>query len=127
MVTIHRCSNYQAAEVRHAVMAAIADLGGWQAYIKPGETVLLKVNLVLSKGPDAAATTHPAFVAELARQLKEHGCRVIIGDSPGGTFNAAMLRRNYRMTGMMQAAEESGAELSYNTGTKEVACPAEKC
>ena len=66
MVTIHRCSNYQTAEVRRAVTAAIANLGGWQAYIKPGETVLLKVNLVLSKGPDAAATTHPAFVAELA-------------------------------------------------------------
>lgn len=124
MVTIHRCNNYQAEEMRQAVTAAIADLGGWQAYIKPGETVLLKVNLVLSKGPDAAATTHPAFVAELARQLKEHGCRVIIGDSPGGTFNAAMLRRNYRVTGMMQAAEEGGAQLSYNTGTKEVACPA---
>ena len=126
MVTIHRCNNYQADEVRRAVAAAVTDLGGFEPYIKPGETVLLKVNLVMSKGPDAAATTHPAFVAELARQLKEYGCRVIIGDSPGGTFNTAMLRRNYRMTGMMQAAKESGAELSYNTGTKEVACPAGK-
>jgi len=106
MVTIHRCSNYQAAEVRRAVTAAIANLGGWQAYIKPGETVLLKVNLVLSKGPDAAATTHPAFVAELAGQLKDYGCRVIIGDSPGGTFNATMLRRNYRMTAMSQEADK---------------------
>ncbi len=126
MVTIHPCNSYQTEEVRSAVAAAIKDLGGFEPYIKPGERVLLKVNLVLSKGPDAAATTHPAFVAELARQLKDYGCSVIIGDSPGGTFNAAMLRRNYRVTGMMQAAEESGAELSYNTGTKEVACPAGK-
>ena len=126
MVTIHRCNNYQADEVRRAVTAAVMDLGGFEPYIKPGETVLLKVNLVMSKGPDAAATTHPAFVAELARQLKDYGCRVIIGDSPGGTFNTAMLRRNYRVTGMMQAAEESGAELSYNTGTKDVACLAGK-
>ena len=126
MVTIHPCDNYQTEEVRRAVQAAIADLGGWEPYIQPGETVLLKVNLVMSKGPDAAATTHPAFVKELARQLKEYGCRVILGDSPGGTFNTAMLRRNYRVTGMMQAAEESGAELSYNTGTREVACPAGK-
>ena len=115
MVTIHRCNNYQADEVRRAVTAAVMDLGGFEPYIKSGETVLLKVNLVMSKGPEAAATTHPAFVAELARQLKDYGCRVIIGDSPGGTFNTAMLRRNYRVTGMMQAAEESGAELSYNT------------
>ena len=126
MVTIRKCKNYQPEEVRTAVAAAIADLGGWEPYISPGETVLLKVNLVMSKGPDAAATTHPAFVAELARQLKDYGCRVIIGDSPGGAFNAALLRRNYRVIGMQKAAEESGAELSYNTGTREVACPAGK-
>ena len=126
MVTIRQCNNYQPEEIHRAVAAAIEDLGGWKPYINPGETVLLKVNLVMSKGPEAAATTHPAFVAELARQLKDYGCRVIIGDSPGGTFNTAMLRRNYRVTGMLQAAEESGAELSYNTGTREVACPAGK-
>ena len=124
MVTIRHCNNYQLEEIHRAVTETIEDLGGWEPYVKPGETVLLKVNLVMSKGPDAAATTHPAFVAELARQLKDYGCRVIIGDSPGGTFNTAMLRRNYRVTGMVQAAEESGAELSYNTGTREVACPA---
>ena len=126
MVTIHSCNSYQTEEVRKALTAAIDDLGGFEPYIRPGERVLLKVNLVLSKGPEAAATTHPAFVAELARQLKDYGCTVIIGDSPGGAFNAAMLRRNYRVTGMMQAAEESGAELSYNTGTCKVACPAGK-
>lgn len=126
MVTIHPCNSYQTDEVRRALTAAIADIGGFKSYIQPGETVLLKVNLVMSKGPEAAATTHPAFVTELAKQLKDYGCHVIIGDSPGGTFNTAMLRRNYRMTGMMAAAEESGAELSYNTGTKEVACPAGK-
>lgn len=126
MVTIHPCNSYQSEEIRRAVSAAVSDLGGFAPYIAPGERVLLKVNLVMSKGPEAAATTHPAFVAELARQLKDYGCQVIIGDSPGGTFNTAMLRRNYRMTGMMAAAEESGAELSYNTGIKEVACPAGK-
>ena len=105
MVTIHRCNNYQAEEMRQAVTAAIADLGGWQTYLKPGETVLLKVNLVLSKGPDAAATTHPAFVAELARQLNEYGCHVIIGDSPGGTFNAAMLRTLRRRPDMFRESD----------------------
>lgn len=126
MVTIHPCNSYQKTEIQEALDAAIADLGGFEPYIQPGEQVLLKVNLVMSKGPEGAATTHPAFVAELARRLKEYGCSVVIGDSPGGTFNAAMLRRNYRVTGMAQAAEESGAELSYNTDTKDIACPAGK-
>ena len=86
MVTIRHCNNYQPEEIHRAVTETIEDLGGWEPYVKPGETVLLKVNLVMSKGPDAAATTHPAFVAELARQLKAYGCRVIIGDSPGGAL-----------------------------------------
>lgn len=126
MVTIRKCDSYSEKQIEEAVSAAIRDLGGFAPYVKPGETVLLKVNLVISKGPELAATTHPAFVAELARQLKHYGCRVIIGDSPGGTFNTAMLRRNYRITGMTQAAQESGAELSYNTDTAEITCPAGK-
>ena len=123
MVTIHQCSSYQKEDLHRAVSEAIADVGGFEKYVRPGETVLLKVNLVIGKGPEVAATTHPAFVAELARQLKAFGCRVIIGDSPGGPFNAAMLRRSYRVTGMMQAAEESGAELSYQTEIKEIVRP----
>jgi uncharacterized protein (DUF362 family)/Pyruvate/2-oxoacid:ferredoxin oxidoreductase delta subunit len=117
MVTIHRCESYQTEALEQALTAAIEDIGGLGPYIKQGETVLLKVNLVMGKGPEQAATTHPAFVAALARRLKAYGCRVIIGDSPGGPFNAAMLRRIYKITGMQQAAEESGAELSLNTNS----------
>lgn len=120
MVTIHRCESYEQGQIRQAVSAMLQDIGGFAPYISPGETVLLKVNLVMSKGPELAATTHPAFVAELAKQLKAYGCRVIIGDSPGGPFNAAMLKRVYKTTGMLQAAEESGAELSLNTNTAEL-------
>lgn len=126
MVTIYPCDSYQKEELRQTVEALVRDLGGWSAYVSPGETVLLKVNLVMSKGPEAAATTHSAFVSELARQLKDYGCRVIIGDSPGGPFNAASLRHNYKVTGMAQAAAESGAELSLDTDTAEISCAAGK-
>lgn len=120
MVTIHRCESYEQGQIQQAVSAMLQDIGGFAPYINPGETVLLKVNLVMSKGPELAATTHPAFVAELAKQLKAYGCRVIIGDSPGGPFNTAMLKRVYKTTGMLQAAEESGAELSLNSNTAEL-------
>lgn len=126
MVTIHQCDSYQQEELSQAIRAMVQDMGGFAPYVQPGETVLLKVNLVMSKGPELAATTHPSFVAELARQLKEYGCRVIIGDSPGGPFNSVALKRNYKITGMAQAAEESGAELSFNTNAAEVSLPGGK-
>lgn len=42
MVTIHPCNSYQADEVQRALTAAIADIGGFEPYIQPGESVLLK-------------------------------------------------------------------------------------
>lgn len=126
MVTIRTCPSYQEETVSAALRQALADIGGLDAYARPGETVLLKVNLVMGKGPEAAATTHPALVSALARLLIAHGCRVLIGDSPGGPFNAVMLRRVYHLTGMDRAAAASGAELSYSTETKTISCAAGK-
>ena len=126
MISIHRCENYTESELQEALDRSLADLGGWDPYVQPGETVLLKVNLVAARDPSLAATTHPAFVKVLARSLKDWGCRVVIGDSPGGVFNAARLKKVYRITGMEQAAEESGAELSYNTEVVQVDNPGGK-
>ena len=120
MVTIRTCPSYQEETISAALRQALADIGGLDAYARPGETVLLKVNLVMGKGPEAAVTTHPALVSALARLLIAHGCRVLIGDSPGGPFNAVMLRRVYHLTGMDRAAAASGAELSYSTETKTI-------
>ena len=119
MVSIHACENYSAESMKKAVEELLADLGGWERYIKPGEKVLLKVNLVAGRAPNLAATTHPAFVEALADSLVRYGCSVTIGDSPGGTFNAARLKKVYHITGMEEAAQHSGAELSLDTGTVE--------
>lgn len=124
MVSIHGCDNYTETALQKALDCALTDLGGWEPYIRPGEKVLLKVNLVAARDPALAATTHPEFVKVLARSLKEYGCPVVIGDSPGGVFNTARLGKVYRTTGMEQVARETGAELSYNTGVVEVEHPA---
>ena len=121
--SLHYCETYQEEKLRAALSQAIEDLGGFAPYIDPGDRVLLKVNLLLSKGADSAATTHPAFVRELAKLLIEYGAKVVIGDSPGGLFNEEILRRNYRVNGMIQAAEESGASLNYNTGSRTISLP----
>ncbi|MFC2076749.1 DUF362 domain-containing protein [candidate division KSB1 bacterium] len=56
-----------------------------EAFPRPfsGKNVLLKVNMLGPFHPDQAATTNPALVGALARQLLAAGARVTIGDTPG--------------------------------------------
>ena len=95
-----------------------------EGLFSPGEKILLKPDLLHGLEPDRCVTTHPAVVAAIARLLVEHGCRVLIADSPGGgvTYSEANLRRAYARAGYM-AAEETGAALNYDTGSSSVSFP----
>jgi uncharacterized protein (DUF362 family)/ferredoxin len=79
--------------------------------------IAIKANLVSMMKPQAAATTHPALLCELVRMLCERGATPIIGDSPGGLYNAAFLNRIYSVTGM-KLAEAAGAELNQDYSTR---------
>ena len=47
------------------------------------------------------------------QRLVARGATVIVGDSPGGLYNAAALHNVYRVCGM-QAVEEAGGKLNQN-------------
>ncbi|MBR5519237.1 MAG: DUF362 domain-containing protein, partial [Clostridia bacterium] len=86
-----------------------------------GRSVLIKANLLTAHAPEKAATTHPAVVSALASRLYAEGATsVVIGDSPGGIFTKSSLDLVYKATGMMKAAEESGATLNYQTDEADV-------
>lgn len=118
-----RSWDYKYEEVREAIQRSFDLLGGAACFVAPGERVLLKVNLVMKKQPEAAATSHPVFVQALAEILAELGAEVIIGDSPGGPFNEVWLRNVYQGCGMRSAAEKSGAVLNFDTGSSQVPNP----
>ncbi len=106
-ISIIRCNDYDHTQVREAMNSLLEPLGGIGAFVRPGERVLLKPNLLAAKAPEAAVTTHPAVVKAVAEMLRDAGCRVMIGDSPGiGGF-----RKVADKSGISQAALESGAEL----------------
>ena len=123
VVSLRHCEAYEYERLRTVLQQSIADLGGWDAYVKPGQRVLLKPNLLTKKRPDEAATTHPVFVQALASLLVEYGATVIIGDSPGGPFRASYMNMVYRTTGMEAAAATSGASLNRNFGIYEAENP----
>ena len=123
MVSLHACDSYSQDDINAALDLLIQDLGGLEAFFAPGESVLLKVNMVVAKGPAGAATTHPILVEAFAKRLIEFGCSVTIGDSPGGPFTETYLKIYYHATGMAEAAKNSGASLSYDTATREIERP----
>ncbi|EOC99574.1 DUF362 domain-containing protein [Caldisalinibacter kiritimatiensis] len=114
-VSLVECRDYNYDLVKKSVVKSFENLGGIEKYINKGETVLLKINLLMKKRPEEATTTHPAVVKALAEVIIEYGANVLIGDSPGGPFNERMLKGIYKVCGMEKVAEETGANLNYNT------------
>jgi uncharacterized protein (DUF362 family)/NAD-dependent dihydropyrimidine dehydrogenase PreA subunit len=56
--------------------------------------VLLKPNLVIGRPPDKAVNTHPELIAALAELLKDYGCDISVGDSPGYESTAKALKNS---------------------------------
>ena len=112
LVSVHACEDYNADRVNAAVRAAIDDLGGIAKFVKAGQRVFIKVNLVMAALPEKCITTHPNVVAAVARLVKEAGATPIIGDSPGGSYNKGFVGGVYRKSGMLAMADALGFELN---------------
>jgi len=82
-VVIGGCSAYREPDVTDALEAVLEPLGGMAAVVRPGERILLKPNLLAGRPPDRAVTTHPLFVAAVARLVRKAGATPVVGDSPG--------------------------------------------
>ena len=50
------CDSYDTSQVNDAVKKGIDLLGGIQSFVQPGETVLLKPNLVAADPPERCST-----------------------------------------------------------------------
>ncbi len=110
---------YDREEARKALEALLTPLGGL-SFIERGMRVGIKVNLVSAMAPDKAATTHPVLLSALCEMITEKGASVILGDSPGGLYNAAFVGRVYTVSGM---TEVKNAELNRDFTQKEAHFP----
>jgi uncharacterized protein (DUF362 family)/Pyruvate/2-oxoacid:ferredoxin oxidoreductase delta subunit len=81
------------------------------AFVRPGNRVLLKVNLLSRATPDRAVTTHPEVVRALIRQVAEVGAVPFVGDSPGGPNTPGMWRRVSEDSGIAAVCREEQVEL----------------
>lgn len=119
VVSAVRCQSYDVSEVEKAIDSTFVNLGGIDQFVSKGDRVFLKLNLIIKKDPKEAATTHPAVVEAVVRKLISKGATVVIGDSPGGPYNKAILQNLYRVCGIEKVAEDTGAELNFDCSYKE--------
>lgn len=110
-VSVARCLDYHPDAVERALRESLAPLGGISAFVKPGQTALLKVNLLSAAKPDRAVTTHPEVVRALVRAVREAGAVPIVGDSPGGANTGGFVRRVWRETGIAEVCREEACDL----------------
>ena len=124
-VSLVRCDDYSRERVLASVKRSIDLLGGIERFASPGQKILVKPNLLHVSEIEEGVTTHPEVVFAVAKMLKDHGCKVIIGDSPGAgmSYRVKFLRKSYAASGLDKVAEELGVDLNFDTGYRGVSNP----
>ncbi len=106
-VALQRCKSYDPHEVHSAISEQLELLGGVDRFIKPGQRVLIKPNLIVPRPPEVPAQTHPEVIYAVARIVKEAGGSPVVGDSPAWAATAGCLKA----LGVDERLEELGAEI----------------
>ena len=106
-VSLQRVEQYERGVVDAGLSRLLEPLGGMGRFVKPGERVLIKPNLLSAKPPEAAVTTHPELLRAVIEQVQAAGGIALVGDSPG--FGS--VRRVAERSGMLRVIEETGAQF----------------
>ncbi len=94
-------------DLKRNIAQAVAAIGGFERLVKPGDTILVKANFNTADPPPASSD--PQFVKSVIELLYEHGAsQVMLGES---SMISLSTRQVLQQTGMLQAAEEAGAEV----------------
>ena len=127
-VSLARCDDYSREHVLAAVKKSIDLIGGIDKFASPGQKVLVKPNLLHISEIEKGVTTHPEVVFAVAKLFRNHGCKVIIGDSPGAgmSYKVKTLGKSYAAAGLDKVAQELGVELNFDTGSRSVPNPGGK-
>jgi uncharacterized protein (DUF362 family)/Pyruvate/2-oxoacid:ferredoxin oxidoreductase delta subunit len=106
-VSIVRCQSYDEEEVLKGLRRSIDLIGGIENFVRKGNRVLLKPNLLYGKAPEKAVTTHPSIVKGILRIVREAGGIPFIGDSP----SVGSLMRAAEKAGIRRVADEMDCPL----------------
>jgi uncharacterized protein (DUF362 family)/Pyruvate/2-oxoacid:ferredoxin oxidoreductase delta subunit len=106
-VSIIKCPSYDEEKVLEALRKSIDLIGGIENFVRKGNRVLLKPNLLYGKAPEKAVTTHPSIIKGMIQIVREAGGIPFIGDSP----SIGSLMRAAEKAGIRRVADEMNCPL----------------
>ncbi len=106
-VSIVKCESYDQDKVLSGLHRSIDLIGGIQTFVKKGNRVLIKPNLLYGKSPEKAVTTHPSILRGIIQIVRETGGIPFIGDSP----SVGSLTKTAEKAGIKAVADEMKCPL----------------
>jgi uncharacterized protein (DUF362 family)/NAD-dependent dihydropyrimidine dehydrogenase PreA subunit len=101
-VVLIRCEKYDQITVTKSIEIGLNALGGVGRFVKKGEKILLKPNILVGDDPEKCVGPHPIVFKAIATAFKNAGAQLSYGDSPG--FGNP--RGNARKAGFQEVADE---------------------
>jgi uncharacterized protein (DUF362 family)/Pyruvate/2-oxoacid:ferredoxin oxidoreductase delta subunit len=101
-VAVIRCESYDYDKVKDAVEKGIGLIGGPGMFVRKGEMILLKPNLLSADPPEKCSTTHPAVFKAVGEVFNNFGVVLSYGDSPATHSMEAAAKKS----GIAAVAEE---------------------
>lgn len=111
VVSVVKCQHYDISKLGASLKNLLDPLGGMETFVKPGDKVLLKLNLLRSAEPAKAITTHPAFIEAVINTVRDAGGIPSLGDSPGGPNKPKQVAKALETCGIAALCERSGTEF----------------
>jgi len=95
-VSLISAKSYESSSLRKSVETLLEPLGGIRAFVKPGDRVLLKPNLLTGARPTKECVTRPELVACVAQMVQAAGGKPFLGDGPAfGTAKGVAKANGY--------------------------------
>jgi Uncharacterized conserved protein len=93
-VSLIRTHSYNHQLLETSLETLLEPWGGMTAFVRPGDRVLLKPNLLTGSRPTKECVTRPELVAAVAKQVIQAGGKPFLGDSPAFGSALGVARKN---------------------------------
>ncbi len=107
-VSLQALPDYDPDRVHDALHRLLEPLGGISHFVKSGQKVLIKPNMLAGKSPEKAVTTHPEIVRQVILMAQSAGGTISVGDSPGLGKPEAVARK----CGILDVIKETGVHFA---------------
>jgi uncharacterized protein (DUF362 family) len=94
IVSLVKAESYDRQQLQTDLQTLLSSLGGMAAFVKPGDRVLLKPNLLTGSRPTQECTTRPELVYCVAQMVQAAGGTPFLGDSPAFGSAAGVAKAN---------------------------------